>query len=94
MFIKSQIRVSVSEDGDPDDIFNFGSSPTQSRTRSPQSRIKVKGPNQKQFHNFVDLQVNVTEDYILDEDKRFEEAAEKASVLLAFQKKYLGLNLI
>merc|ERR1712130_501206 len=59
--ISQEIRVSVSEDGDPDDIFNFGSSPTQSRTRSPQSRIKV----------------NVTEDYILDEDKRFEEAAEK-----------------
>jgi len=60
---ESQIRVSVSEyeDGDPDDIFNFGSSPTQSRTRSPESRVKV----------------NVTEDYILDEDKRFEEAAEK-----------------
>jgi len=60
---ESQIRVSVSEyeDGDPDDIFNFGSSPTQSRTRSPESRVKV----------------SVTEDYILDEDKRFEEAAEK-----------------
>merc|ERR550534_386662 len=60
---ESQIRVSVSEyeDGDPDDIFNFGSSPTHSRTRSPESRVKV----------------NVTEDYILDEDKRFEEAAEK-----------------
>ena len=27
------------EDGDPDDIFTFGSSPTQSR--SPESRIKV-----------------------------------------------------
>ena len=41
---QSQIRVSVSEyeDGDPDDIFNFGSSPTQSRTRSPESRVKVK----------------------------------------------------
>jgi len=60
---ESQIRVSVSEyeDGDPDDIFNFGSSPTQSRTRSPESRVKV----------------SVTEDYDLDEDKRFEEAAEK-----------------
>merc|ERR550534_2813451 len=59
---ESQIRVSVSEfeDGDPDDIFTFGSSPTQSR--SPESRIKV----------------SVTEDYLLDEqDKRFEEAAEK-----------------
>jgi len=59
---ESQIRVSVSEfednDGDPDDIFNFGSSPTR---RSPESRVKV----------------SVTEDYILDEDKRFEEAAEK-----------------
>ena len=42
---QSQIRVSVSEyeDGDPDDIFNFGSSPTQSRTRSPESRVKVIG---------------------------------------------------
>jgi len=61
--ISQEIRVSVSEyeDGDPDDIFNFGSSPTQSRTRSPESRVKV----------------SVTEDYILDEDKRFEEAAEK-----------------
>ena len=39
--LQSQIRVSVSEfeDGDPDDIFTFGSSPTQSR--SPESRIKV-----------------------------------------------------
>ena len=87
MFIKSQIRVSVSEDGDPDDIFNFGSSPTQSRTRSPQSRIKVKGPNQEtvSLDTSVHLQVNVTEDYILDEDKSFEEAAEKANILLALQ---------
>merc|ERR1719205_209532 len=60
---ESQIRVSVSEfeDGDPDDIFNFGSSPTQSRTRSPESRIKV----------------SICEEYILDDEKRFEEAAEK-----------------
>ena len=81
------MSVSEYEDGDPDDIFNFGSSPTQSRTRSPESRVKVKDWNQKEFslHNFVQLQVSVTEDYILDEDKRFEEAAEKASILLALQ---------
>ena len=79
------MSVSEYEDGDPDDIFNFGSSPTQSRTRSPESRVKVKDWNQKRVFNFVQLQVSVTEDYILDEDKRFDEAAEKASILLALQ---------
>ena len=56
---QSQIRVSVSEyeDGDPDDIFNFGSSPTQSRTRSPESRVKVMGKikidEQNSFYNSI-----------------------------------------
>ena len=54
---------------------------------NPVSRwgIEIKKVFSSQFCNFVSLQVNVTEDYILDEDKRFEEAAEKASIVLALQ---------
>lgn len=60
---EKQVRVSVSEfeEGDPDDIFTFNTSSPQSRGRSPESRIKV----------------SICEEYILDDEKRFEEAAEK-----------------
>jgi len=61
--ISQEVRVSVSEfeEGDPDDIFTFNTSSPQSRGRSPESRIKV----------------SISEDYILNDEKRFEEAAEK-----------------
>ena len=53
------MSVSEYEDGDPDDIFNFGSSPTQSRTRSPESRVKVlivKIKIEEKVNNYFSLQ--------------------------------------
>ena len=59
------MSVSEFEEGDPDDIFTFNTSSPQSRGRSPESRIKV----------------SICEDYILDDEKRFEEAAEKVGIM-------------
>ena len=48
---------------------------------NPVSRWGIKSRKKFSLYNVVNWQVSVTEDYILDEDKRFEEAAEKVSIL-------------
>lgn len=66
--LSQEVRVSVSDydEGDPDDIFNLASSPRPSSI-SPDS---ANGSRSR-------IKVSVTEDCILNDEKRFEEAAEK-----------------
>lgn len=66
--LSQEVRVSVSDydEGDPDDIFNLSSSPRPSSI-SPDSAADSR-------HR---IKVSVTEDCILNDEKRFDEAAEK-----------------